>query len=358
VSAAAVAALSTEPAAAEPGRPIRALIVDDSAVARAVLARMLSGQPGFEVVGQAGDAEQALSLLAGTRADIILLDVEMPGASGIEALPQILAAGQGARVLVVSSMCERGASASVQALARGAAGTLPKPGTENFGGRFSQILAERIRAALQPSGEAHASRPRLRPMPDGPLGCLALGASTGGLHPIARLLAGLPPRLGVPILVTQHLPALFMPFFARQLSEAAGRAACVAEEGMLLRPDEILLAPGGRHLSLEQQGSRVRVALRDAPAVSGCLPSVDVMLDAVASVYGSSGVGVVLSGMGRDGAQGAARLVERGGAILVQDAGSSAVWGMPGAVARAGLASAILPPDEIARRVTLRAAAE
>ena len=343
-------------ATAEP--PIRLMIVDDSSVARAVLARMLSADPGFEVAALAGHAGEALDALKSVAVDIVLLDVEMPGTNGIDALPEILAAGNGARVLIVSSMAEDGAEVTVRALAEGAADTLPKPGTGYFAGRFSEVLADRLRrigrARRQQKGGASAAPAapiRLRAMPDRELGCLALGASTGGPHPLTELLRALPERIGVPILVTQHLPPVFIPYFVRQLEGACGRAVCVAEDGRALTDDLVHVAPGEAHLCLERGGGVVRIRLGRERAPSGCLPSLDPMLASVAATFGAAAVGVVLSGMGRDGLAGSHRLVERGGAMLVQDRGSAAIWGMPRAVAEAGLASAVLPPRELARRI-------
>jgi two-component system chemotaxis response regulator CheB len=347
-------------AALAPPPPIRLLIVDDSAVARAVLSRMVTSQAGFEIAATAATADEAIAALRRVQVDIVLLDVEMPGTTGLDALPEILRLGRGARVLVVSSQCEAGAETVVKALAMGAADTLPKPGTENFAGRFASVLAERLRrigrseAPEVPRAAAEGPSP-LRDVEPYRLGCLAIGASTGGLHAIAALLEKLPPRIGAPILVTQHLPALFMPFFACQVAAAAGRPARVAEEGAEMRSDHILIAPGDAHLALEQQGSRVRVRLDRAPAASGCLPSVDVMLGSVAEIYGRSGLGAVLTGMGRDGLAGARSLAARGGVLLAQDKGSSAVWGMPGAVAGAGLASRIAPPADLAEFIAERA---
>ncbi len=334
------------------------MIVDDSPVARAVLSRMLAGRKEFEIVALAGNAGEAIDALKSVRVDIVLLDVEMPGTSGIEALPEILRLGAGARVLIVSSLAEDGAEATVRALALGAADTLPKPGTGNFAGRFSEVLAERLlrigpaEAEAMPDG---GGKPlRLRAAPDGRIGCLALGASTGGLHATTEFLRALPAMIGAPLLITQHLPAIFMPYFARQLQSASGRLTRVAENGLQLRAEEIVLAPGDAHLGLEQHGSRISVRLSHGPSSSGCLPSVDVMLASVAEIYGPSGVGIMLSGMGRDGLSGSQRIVERGGAMLAQDRASSAVWGMPRAVAEAGLASAILAPADLARRVSAR----
>jgi two-component system chemotaxis response regulator CheB len=166
----------------------------------------------------------------------------------------------------------------------------------------------------------------------------------------------LPGPIGAPILVTQHLPALFMPYFARQLEAVSGRRARVAEEGEALRADEIHLAPGDAHLCVVREAGLPRIRLDRKRAASGCLPSVDPMLASLAAAYGRDGVGVMLSGMGRDGLQGSRRLVECGGVMLAQDRPSAVVWGMPRVVAEAGLASAVLPPAELARLVAAHAA--
>ncbi len=219
---------------------------------------------------------------------------------------------------------------------------MPKPGIGNFAGRFSEVLAERLRrigrAERESDAASQAADPapiRLRAMSDAPLGCVALGASTGGPHALFEFLRALPGRIGAPILVTQHLPPIFMPHFARQLESASGRAARVVEAGDVLVPDFIHVAPGDAHLCVERCGAEVRVRLERKRAPSGCCPSADPMLISVAETYGEAGVGVMLSGMGRDGLIGSRRLVEAGGAMLAQDRHSAAIWGMPRAVAEA-----------------------
>jgi len=324
------------------------MIVDDSQVARAVLSRMLGAFADFEIVATAGDAAEAIRLLPRTAVDVVLLDVEMPGESGLDALPEIVRLGRGARVLIVSSFCDGAADAAVRALAPGAAETLSKPGAEAFSGRFSDVLAERLRRIGRREAAAPAERGEAR------LGCLAVGASTGGLHAVSALLAALPARIGAPILITQHLPAVFVPFFAGQVEAASGRTTRIAEDGLELRAEEIVLAPGDAHIRLEQKGARVFVRLDRGPAPGGCLPSVDVMLDSVAGTYGRAALGVMLSGMGRDGLAGSREVVARGGTMIAQDRQSCAVWGMPRVVVEAGLASAVLPPAELAAEVAGR----
>lgn len=338
-------------------RPIRLMIVDDSTVARAVLSRMVESDGGFEIAAVAGTAEDAIDALAHVEVDVILLDLQMPGAGGLKMLPRILDAARGARVIIVSSQAEDGAQVTVSALALGAADTLPKPGIGRFNGQFSQVLIAKLRAlgtAEHTARGSNAGAP-LRAMGSEPMQALAIGASTGGIHALQLFFATLPARLGVPILVTQHLPAAFMSVFARQLGTAARRTALVAQDGMPLQPDTILVAPGDAHLTVENRGGRPAVRLDRRSVSSGCLPSVDPMLSTVADFYGATGIGVILSGMGRDGAIGAARLVAAGGSIIAQDERSCAVWGMPKAVTDAGLACAVLSPDKIARRVASRA---
>ena len=341
---------------AAPSRPIRLLIVDDSAVVRAVLTRMVGERPEFEIAATAASAQAALAFLKQERVDIIVLDIEMPGQNGLAAMPALIEASRGARVLIVSSSAEQGAAASIQAMTLGAADTLAKPGAGAFGGRFADVLAEklvRIGHAPETTGGAHAGRgplPRikLRPIAQGRIACLAIGASTGGLHALSDLLRGLPASFGAPILITQHLPPSFMNIFAMQVQDMAGRPTSVARPGMPLGRGRILVAPGDGHLSVESAGGLPRVRITAERVESGCMPSVDPMLASVAEVFGTGAVGVVLSGMGRDGLRGAERMAAAGSPIFVQDRESSVVWGMPGTVAQAGLACAMLPPFQIA----------
>ena len=337
------------------------MIVDDSTVARAVLSRMIGSDPAFEIAAVAGTAEAAVEALGECRVDIVLLDLEMPGAGGLKSIPRIIAAAAGAKVMIVSSLAEEGAEQTVAALALGAADTLPKPGTGRFNGKFSEILLSKLKALgyasvplPEPPTTPKGPKALLRAMPTDPIDVLAIGASTGGIHALGVLFHALPKQIGVPILVTQHLPIPFMSVFARQLGAIAQRQAMVAEDGMELGPDVILLAPGDAHLTLEPAKNGAVVRLTQGRSSSGCMPSVDPMLASVGAIYGTGALGVVLTGMGRDGVEGAARLVACGGSVLAQDEASCAVWGMPRAVLEAGIASAVLAPDKIARRIASR----
>ena len=367
-AAAARFALPSAAAAASPApRPIRVMIVDDSAVARAVLGRMISSEPDLEVVGEAAGARQALDMLRGASVDIITLDVEMPGTDGVSALPQLLEAGRGARVIIVSSLAEDGAAVAMAALAAGAADTVPKPGGGRPHGQFSSSLLAKLRALGHAGRDGERSPPpgadlrlegvRLRPAPRHPIACLAIGASTGGPQALARLFEQMDEPIGAPILLTQHLPAVFIPFFARQLATISGRETAVAADGAELVSDRILIAPGDGHLRLRRAGRRVLVQIDRRGSIGGCLPAIDPMLAAAAEHYGQSACGVILTGMGRDGSDGCARLAHAGAAVFVQDAGSSVVWGMPRSVAEAGHACAALEPEAIGRLIASRARA-
>jgi len=332
------------------------LIVDDSVVARAVLSRLLADHDDIEVVGQAGGAEAAFRVLDDKKVDIILLDMEMPGMDGLAALPELIQRSDGARVLIVSSACADGAASSIAALRLGAADTLLKPGAAQFTTRFAEELVDRLRRIARPG----KTEPQVRdtrsgsPAPHVPtrrLECLGIGSSTGGVHALAQFFRALPKSFTTPILITQHLPAPYMPYFAGQLVEMTGRPTRLGAPGLQPQPGELLLAPGDAHMTLVKTGPVIHVRLERKRSASGCLPSVDPMLASIGKVYGPAAVGVILSGMGRDGVIGAGDLVAAGGSVLAQDEATSVVWGMPGAVANARLAQAILPPAELARRI-------
>lgn len=345
---------------------IRIMIVDDSLVVRSALRRAIEEESDLEILVTASTGEQALDQLRRVAVDVILLDLEMPGMGGLEALPLILKAACGAQVLVVSSLTSIGAEATLTALSMGAADTLLKPQVGGFDNEYRRALVARIRA-LGGGNSAESACGKVQPVTPPPSlkarvaahkrpRLVAIGASTGGIHALCRLLGQLPRSFTLPIAVTQHLPATFLSVFARQLELASARPAHVAEEGAILRQGEIMIAPGHGHLMFEERGETIVARIADFPTPSGCRPSVDPMFDSIARKLGGQAIAVVLSGMGRDGAIGAAELSEAGGTIFAQDQETSAVWGMPRAVATAGIASAVLPPEELAVRIAAGAA--
>lgn len=336
---------------------IRVAIADDSTVARAMISWMLE-QAGMDVVATASNGLDAINVLATTKIDVLVLDLEMPRLDGLSALPDILNATSAA-VLVVSALTTRGAQSTIEALRLGAADTLTKPnmvpgGKDSRG--FGELLVEKVRALVSNRAhprvvEAVSTRAQRLAVPldfRGPLDVIAIAASTGGPTAMFELFANLDLFDDIPMLVTQHLPPPFVPVLAEHLSRHARRPAVVAANGQKLQPGTIHLAPGTAHLGLARHRGSVVVHLDDAPAPSGCKPSADVMFEAVAKHYGEKAMAVILSGMGRDGAEGARMIRGRGGMVLAQDMQSSVIWGMPGIVSKQGIAQASAPPAGIA----------
>jgi two-component system chemotaxis response regulator CheB len=333
------------------------LIVDDSAVARAVIGRMIEGSRRFALAGTVPDVQAALAFLKTNRVDAILLDIEMPGVDGLTALPDLIVASDGAKVLVVSSSCDDGGAATIQALALGAADTLVKPGVGAFAGRFADVLIDKL-ARLLVTDPVVCAPTAVSPPPVRRTGrttktqfdIIAIGASTGGIHALSQLLREVPADVTTPILITQHLPESFMPYFAAQVAVLAGRPCDVATDRLRIRAGRVIIAPGDGHMRVVALGDgSFAVRLTREPSRSGCMPSVDPMFESIAETHGVRAMAIVLSGMGRDGSHGARKLVEAGGALIAQDRESSVVWGMPGAVAQ--FAGVMLPPGEIGRLV-------
>jgi two-component system, chemotaxis family, protein-glutamate methylesterase/glutaminase len=340
--------------------PIRVMLIDDSSVARAIFARMLADSDDAVVVAEAADSAGALRLLSRVQADVILLDIEMPQRSGLDALPDILAASKGARVIVVSSFIEENGAAAIEALSRGACDTMSKPGRSGFGGRFSDLLREKVvrlgrssrtNSALhaleaQSPSQRHAERSTAA-FELAPPNCIAIGASTGGIPIIYKLIKNLDPQMTCPIFIVQHLPHAFMDFFARQLATYTDRPVSVAAPGIEVLPGRIYIAPGDAHLKCKRMRNRIIIDHVAEYAQSRYCPSVDALFESVADVYGDAALALVLSGMGNDGTAGARKLHAKGATIVVQDASTCVVWGMPGAVARENLAHAVLTPDQL-----------
>lgn len=334
-------------------RPADVVIIDDSAVVRTALGRMIERGEGLRVAATFDGAAHAIAWLEFNRADIIMLDINMPGIDGLSAMPALIAAAKGAPILIVSSAAKAGAEATVRSLALGAADTLEKP-TAGFDAQFEVNLVRRA-VALARGRHARGAIARepvaLRYSPTARPELLALGASTGGIHALESFILALPADFDAPILITQHLPTAFVPFFTQQLAQRTGREARVAAPHMAVLPGTITIAPGDAHLGLIGASANLRVILRDDAVPSRCRPSLDIMLSDIAATCGEDALAVVLTGMGSDGCAGAQDIVDAGGHVLAQDAASATVWGMPGAVARAGLASRIDTPAALARFV-------
>lgn len=340
-------------------RNVRVMLIDDSLTVRTVFSRMIARESDLSVVAQASTAEQGLLALQSTPVDVVLLDLEMPGMGGLEALPLILNLAKGVQVLVVSSLTADGAEATVAALRMGAADTMLKPRPGGFDNDYRASLLDKVRAlggrhAPPPERLSH-TRPGHRLFPPKRPRVLAIGASTGGIHALNLFLRRLPASFDLPILITQHLPENFMPVFARQMEAAAGREAVLAGEGLPIRPHRIYIAPGTGHMIVQRIAGKIATGLAYHPVKSGCRPSVDPMFATLADVYDGHVAAVLLSGMGRDGTEGAERLAAAGGGIYAQDEASCAVWGMPRAVTERGLTCAVSSPEDLAGKVVAAA---
>ncbi len=343
----------------EPER-VRVLIVDDSALMRKLLADILAGAPEIEVIGLARDGEEAVQLTAKLKPDVVTLDVEMPGRSGLDILPDLLAAHDAA-VLMISTHTKEGAAVTLTALERGAVDFLPKPERHQFTqmreGRdllVSKVLSaaqtRRPRRRASPATKAVATTPETRtpseatwdprvPVPPASARCVVIGISTGGPQALGAVL----PLLELPfppILVVQHMPAQFTSVFAERLDRACAFEVKEAEADDRLRPDRVLIAPGGRHMALVGTPPKTRVALADTPPVSGHRPSIDVLFLSAARTFQAGTVAVIMTGMGRDGVDGCKKVLEVGGVTFGQDEATSAVYGMNKAAMAEGALSA------------------
>jgi two-component system chemotaxis response regulator CheB len=340
--------------------PVRVMIVDDSLTVRTVFSRMIKQEADMRIVATATTAEGGIAELAGARPHVMLLDLEMPGMGGLEALPKIMEAAPDTKVLVISSLTADGAEATVKALSLGAADTMLKPRPGGFNEDYKSNLLGKIRAlkGIKPEDKAKVvpAKPAARRAAKAPH-IVAIGASTGGIHALNLFLRQVPKNFDLPILITQHLPASFIPVFAKQMEMAAGREAVLADEGIEIQRGKIYIAPGHGHMVVRKTAGRHVIGLAYHPVKSGCTPSVDPMFETLAEACDGHVAGVLLSGMGRDGTDGAQSIVSAGGSIYAQNADTCAVWGMPRAVTELGLATAVLPPAELADKLLAGAGA-
>ena len=351
--------------------PIRVMIVDDALVIRGMLSRILQESPDFSVVASAGDGARALSMLKRTDVDVVVLDIEMPVMDGIEALPKIVAEYPHIQVVMASTLTKRNAEISLKALELGAADYVAKPsssGELRSADDFKRELVDKVRslgrvakrrvgrpkaaaptAASSSLTAAPVARPKeftLRPMKAFKPDALAIGSSTGGPQALLKVLKDLGP-VDQPIFITQHMPPTFTTILAEHLSRATGRPCLEGVEGMAVEPRKIYLAPGDRHMLIKSSGARATIQLSDGPQENFCRPAVDPMLRSLSAVYGPRLLITILTGMGSDGAKGSKICVDAGAQVLAQDEASSVVWGMPGAVAMAGVCGAVIPLDKI-----------
>ena len=346
---------------------IRVLLVDDSAVIRRLLTDTLANDPDIEVVGMAGNGEIALAKIEQLKPDVITLDIEMPVMDGLATLKALRKIHPKLPVIMFSTLTERGSTATMDALALGASDYVAKPA--NVGGVLAGM--DKIRDDLIPKIKAlcHRAPPikqvmqALAPVSRVPrtpgsaasgVDILAVGVSTGGPNALAEFVPALGRRFPVPIVIVQHMPPLFTRLLAERLAVVSGIVCKEGFEGAVLKPGELWIAPGGMHMEVEKTGAIYRLRLTEDPPENSCRPAVDVLFRSVAKAYGSKTIAVVLTGMGQDGMRGAEHIRAAGGQILVQDEASSVVWGMPGAVANAGLAEKILPLKELAAEVVSR----
>lgn len=337
------------------GSIINVMIVDDSVVARRVLTRILEADERFSVIGNFSDADQAVAALADQRTDMILLDIEMPGRTGPDSIPDLLRVSDNAMIVMLSGHHAENGTVAIEAIGRGARDIITKPVAGHFSDAFACALTERLLTIYtgQDKSTWTGEDGRRAAQAQGltcPPRALGIGASTGGIHALTTFLGALGPTPRVPIFVTQHLPADFLPFFADQLARETAFSVLLAEDGMTVVGGNIYVASGQAHLTVTRTRHRhIQIRHSFAKCRHGAFPAVDPMFMSLAEVYGAGACAIVLSGMGRDGMAGAEAIVRAGGSVIAQDSASSVVWGMPGVVVQAGLACLTLPPEEAAR---------
>lgn len=366
---------------------IRVLIVDDAVVFRRVVADELSADPALEVVGTAANGKIALAKLTQVNPDIVILDIEMPEMDGLTALRELRKTHPKLPVIMFSSLTERGASATLDALALGATDYFAKPsagGPEASLKVIREELVPEIKALCAPrtpptptgaagttSGERRAVTGAVEaPRPAGTVGLsggerravsrvdvVAVATSTGGPNALTALFAGLPADLPVPVVIVQHMPPMFTRLLAERLAAQFPFRVEEGRSGGVLQPGQVWIAPGDYHMTVTRDAAGARVGLNQDPHENSCRPAADVLFRSVAQAFGPAALAVVLTGMGQDGLRGCEAVRKVGGQVLVQDEASSVVWGMPGFVAKAGLADRVLPlalvGPEIVRRVRI-----
>ena len=345
--------------------PVRVLIVDDSALIRKLLSDLLASDPEIIVAGTAGNGRLALARIPEAKPDLITLDVEMPGMDGLETLVEIRKLYPKLPVIMFSALTERGGAATLEALARGANDYVTKPASNEIPElshqRVREELLRKIKslcAVRQPrQGPGPKSLPiPLSSRPQPRIDLVAIGTSTGGPNALTELIPQFPADFPVPIVVVQHMPALFTRLLAERLNALTQLDVQEGRAGQKLQRGQVWIAPGDHHMTVARKGSEFVLGINHDPQENSCRPAVDVLFRSVAQTYGANVLAVVLTGMGADGTRGSAVVREAGGEVIVQDEASSVVWGMPGSVVAANLADHIYPlagiGPEVVRRVS------
>lgn len=345
---------------------IRVMVVDDSAVVRGLLVRTLEQDPAIQVLASVSNGALALRAQERHGLDVIVLDIEMPVMDGMTALPKLLSADPNVKVIIASTLTMHNAKISLEALAKGASDYIPKPGSGihlSTAEEFKRSLVEKIKAlarrepptvvATQTASRAKtpAGDLSIRPYGKAAPQILAIGSSTGGPQALLKLFGALKSSVPLPIFITQHMPPNFTTMLAQHIEKAAGLPSAEGKDGEAVEPGRVYVAPGDYHMRAVRSGTKVVVRLDQGPQINYCRPSVDPMLDSLVDVYGPSVLSVILTGMGHDGRDGCETVVKAGGSVIAQDEKTSVVWGMPGAVAAAGVCSAVLPMDAIPNEI-------
>jgi len=325
---------------------IRVLIVDDSAVTRQIMSDCIGNTPDMEVVGLAEDGPTGIQLCRSVNPDVVTLDIQMPEMDGLAVLEAILAE-RPVPVIMVSALTKTGATVTLEALDRGALDYLPKPESsaeaesllrDELVRKIRLAAGTNVRRVLEIRKERKKRQSASRLAQNAAQGipasaqqladkCIAIGISTGGPPALSKLFESLTPPMP-PIVVVQHMPRQFTKPLAWRLNSLSRLSVAEASTGDVLRPNHVLIAPGGRHMELKRQNNLAKVVIRDGEPVSGHKPSVDVLMCSAAEVFGPRCLGVIMTGMGRDGVQGCAAIRAAGGFVLGQDEASSDVYGM------------------------------
>ena len=353
---------------------IKVLVVDDSALVRKLLTAMLTRSREIEVVGAASDPYAAREKIKKLNPDVITLDVEMPRMDGITFLENLMRL-RPMPVVMVSSLTQRGADVTLRALELGAVDFVAKPRIDIAGtlGDYEAELIAKVKVAAGARVMPRTTTPRrvtderhstsavvpmlnLRSMLRTTDRIIAIGASTGGTEAIREVLEEMPPDAPA-IVISQHIPAAFSKSFAERMNRVSAMAVCEAQDGQQILPGHAYIAPGDRHLVVERDGARYVCRLSTGPHVNRHRPSVDVMFRSVAQNVGANAVGVLLTGMGDDGARGLKEMMDAGASTIAQDEDSSVVWGMPGSAVKIGAAMHVRPLQQIGAEVLALVAA-